>query len=194
MNTKIAIFCSGSGSNAQQIMDYFQHSDDIKVAVLMANKQDAYALERAKKMNVPTRVFNRTDFYETDRVIEELRKFEVDWIVLAGFLWLIPENLVKKFPNKIINIHPALLPKFGGKGMYGMNVHNAVVANKEKETGITIHFVNSNYDEGNIIFQVSCAVGSQDKAEDVAKNVLALEHEHFPKVIEKSIRDTSLKN
>ncbi len=189
MQTKIAIFCSGSGSNAQKIMEYFQNREDIKIAVLMANKQDAYALERAKIFNIPTWVFNRNDFYQTDSVVEELKKFEVDWIVLAGFLWLIPENLVLNFPNKIVNIHPALLPKFGGKGMYGMNVHQAVVANKEKESGITIHYVNAHYDEGNVIFQASCALHPEDKAEEVAKKVLQLEHEHFPKVIEKLIKE-----
>ncbi len=186
MQTKIAIFCSGSGSNAQKIMEYFQGHSTIEVAVLMANKPDAYALERAKTFNIPTWVFNRND-YNSGVVLEELQKRKIDWIILAGFLWLIPEALVENFPNRILNIHPALLPKFGGKGMYGMHVHQAVVANKEKESGITIHFVNKHYDEGNILFQASCALSPTDTAEEVAKKVLALEHSHFPEVIEKAI-------
>jgi phosphoribosylglycinamide formyltransferase-1 len=188
MQTKIAIFCSGSGSNAQKIIEYFQYHKEVKVAVLMSNKPDAFALERAKTFNVPTFVFNRNDFYNSELVLEELRKREIDWIVLAGFLWLIPENLVKNFPNKIINIHPALLPKFGGKGMFGMHVHQAVVANKEKESGISIHYVNAQYDEGNIIFQASCPLLSTDTPEEVARKVQILEHQHFPRVIEESIK------
>ncbi|HVD97279.1 MAG TPA: phosphoribosylglycinamide formyltransferase [Cytophagaceae bacterium] len=186
MQTKIAIFCSGSGSNAQKIIEYFQGNKNIEVAVLMANKPDAYALERAKKLNIPTWTFNREE-YNSGKVLEELKKRNIDWIILAGFLWLVPEHLVQAYPHKILNIHPALLPKFGGKGMYGMNVHNAVVANKEKESGITIHYVNKHYDEGNILFQASCAVSPTDTADDVAKKVQVLEHEHFPKMIEKAI-------
>ena len=169
-------------------MEYFQDREDIKVVVLMANKPDAFALERAQQFNIPTFVFNRNDFYQTSLVLEELKKYGVDWVILAGFLWLIPEYLVVNFPNRIVNIHPALLPKFGGKGMYGMNVHNAVVANKELESGITIHYVDTNYDEGNVIFQASCAIIPEDTAEEVAKKVLKLEHEHFPKVIETLIK------
>lgn len=191
MKTKIAIFCSGSGSNAQKIIEYFKGHSDIEISVLMANKPDAYALERAQKFSIPTWVFNREE-YKSGKVLEELKKRSIDWIILAGFLWLIPEDLVQNFPNKIINIHPALLPKFGGKGMYGMNVHSAVVANKEKESGITIHYVNKNYDEGNIIFQASCAVAPSDSPEEVAKKVQVLEHEHFPKVIEKIIMNIEL--
>jgi len=187
MRTKIALFCSGSGSNAQKIMDYFKGSETLEVVILMANKEDAFALERAKKMEVPTFVFNRKDFYETNEVINELKKRGVEWVILAGFLWLIPESLIENFPNRIINIHPALLPKFGGKGMYGMNVHKAVVAANEIESGITIHYVNKNYDEGEFIFQVSCSIDANDSPEDVAKKILQLEHEHFPKVIEKLV-------
>lgn len=186
MQTQIAIFSSGSGSNAQKIIEYFEGNPDIKISVLMANKPDAYALERAKKLNIPTWIFNRSD-YNSGLVLEELKKRNIDWIILAGFLWLVPQDLVKNFPNRIINIHPALLPKFGGKGMYGMNVHQAVVSNQEKESGITIHYVNENYDEGNIIFQASCAVAPTDTPEEVAKKVQVLEHEHFPKVIEEII-------
>ena len=188
MQTKIAIFCSGSGSNAQKIIEYFQNRNDIKIAVLMSNKADAYALERAKNANIPTWVFNRNDFYNTELVLEKLKAYEIDYIILAGFLWLIPENLVRNFPEKIINIHPALLPKFGGKGMFGMHVHNAVVANKESESGITIHFVNAHYDEGNIIFQTSCVIEPADTPDNVAKKVQVLEHAHFPRIIEEVIR------
>lgn len=188
MKTKIAIFCSGSGSNAQKIIEYFKDHPEIEVAVLMANKQDAYALERAQKLSIPTWVFNR-EAYNSGKVLEELKKRSIDWIILAGFLWLVPEDLVENFPDRIINIHPALLPKFGGKGMFGMHVHTAVVANREKESGITIHYVNKNYDEGNIIFQASCAVAPTDTPEDVAKKVQVLEHEHFPEQIEKVIKE-----
>ncbi len=192
MQTKIAVFCSGSGSNAQKIIEYFQKNTEIEIAVLMANKPDAYALERAKKFGIPTWVFNREE-YNSGKVVLELQKRNIDWIVLAGFLWLIPEAMVEHFPNRILNIHPALLPKFGGKGMYGMHVHNAVVQNKEKESGITIHYVNKHYDEGNILFQASCAVAPEDAAEEVARKVLALEHEHFPVVIEKIIMEEKSK-
>jgi len=187
MRTKIALFCSGSGSNAQKIMDYFKDSNTVEVAILMANKAGAFALERAKKMNIPTNIFDRKDFYESNDVLNELKDRGVEWVILAGFLWLIPESLIETYPNKIINIHPALLPKYGGKGMYGFNVHKAVVTNKEKESGITIHYVNKNYDEGEFIFQASCSLDPLDSPEEVAKKVLQLEHEHFPKVIDKLI-------
>jgi phosphoribosylglycinamide formyltransferase-1 len=189
MQTKIAIFCSGSGSNAQKIMEYFQHSTTVKVEILIANKPDAYALERAKAFQIPTYIFDRNAFYNTNEVVNKLKELKVDWVILAGFLWLIPPNLIEHYPNKIVNIHPALLPKFGGKGMYGMHVHEAVVKNKEKESGISIHYVNSNYDEGNIIFQASCPINPQDNAEVVAKKVLTLEHAHYPKIIESLVNE-----
>ena len=195
MNQKInlAIFCSGSGSNAQKIMEYFKDSEDVNISVLMANKADAFALKRAESFGIPTFVFNRDDFYNSEKVIKELEKYNVSWVILAGFLWLIPENLVKSFPNKIINIHPALLPKFGGKGMYGMHVHKAVVEAREKESGISIHYVNAHYDEGNIIFQASCEIEATDSPEEVAKKVLQLEHEHFPRVIEALVKGLKFK-
>ena len=191
--TKIAIFCSGSGSNAEKIIEHFQQKNDYIVQVLLANTPQALALKRAEKYGVSTYVFNRQAFYESDEVLNELKRLEVDWIILAGFLWLIPEKLINDFPSKIINIHPALLPKFGGKGMYGINVHRAVVEKKETTSGITIHFVNAHYDDGNIIFQASCDLLQTDTAEDVARKVLALEHEHFPKVIEQTISSTTKK-
>jgi phosphoribosylglycinamide formyltransferase-1 len=187
MQTNIAIFCSGSGSNAQKIIEYFEGHPTIKVSVLMANQPEAYALERASKLGVPTFVFDREDFYRSDRVLEELRRLDIQWIVLAGFLWLVPENLIGAYPNRILNIHPALLPNYGGKGMYGMNVHRAVVENKEKLSGITIHFVNPHYDEGNIIFQASCLLEKTDTPEVVAQKVQVLEHAHFARVVEETI-------
>jgi phosphoribosylglycinamide formyltransferase-1 len=184
----IAILASGSGSNAQKIMEYFKDSDKVNVKILLSNNPKAYALERAQKFNIPTRVFDRKTFCETDQIVNELKNIKIDWIILAGFLWLIPKNLIRAYPNRIINIHPALLPVYGGKGMYGHFVHEAVVAAKEKETGISIHYVNENYDEGQIIFQARCCVDPQDTAEMVAHKVQALEHEYFPKVIDELIK------
>lgn len=181
---KIAVFASGSGSNAQKIMEYFRENAFGKVEIILSNKKDAYVLERAKKFNVPTFVFDREQFYKTNQILDLLIQHEIDLIVLAGFLWLIPENLLKRYPNKIINIHPALLPKYGGKGMYGDRVHESVVTNKDEYSGITIHFINERYDEGDLIFQTKCKVESTDTASDVAKKVHALEYEYFPKVIE----------
>jgi len=184
---KLALFASGSGTNVENIATYFKNHAAIEVSAVLSNKSDAYVLERAKKLEIPSFVFNRNQFYTTSEIVNYLRENNIDWIVLAGFLWLIPNNLLKAFPNKIVNIHPALLPKYGGKGMYGNKVHESVVANKEKESGITIHYVNENYDEGNTIFQSTCEVLISDSANDVAAKVHALEYEHFPKVIEKLV-------
>lgn len=180
---KIALFASGSGTNAENIIKYFSGNEYVEVDSLWSNKPDAYALKRARKWNVETFVFTREQFYHSDEIFTILNNRNIDLIVLAGFLWLIPSNLVQHFT--IINIHPALLPKYGGKGMYGMNVHKAVVANGDKESGISIHYVNDKYDEGKLIFQAKCPVLSSDSAEDVAQKVHALEYEHFPVVIEK---------
>jgi len=179
---RIAIFASGSGTNAQNIIEYFSDNEKVIVDSLWANKPDAYAINRAEKHGVEAFVFNRERFYKTEEITETLRNRKVDLIVLAGFLWLIPDSLVKNFT--IINIHPALLPKYGGKGMYGMNVHKAVVNNQEKESGISIHFVNEEYDEGKLIFQATCSVEENDTPEMVAAKVHELEYLHFPKVIE----------
>lgn len=184
MMKKIAIFASGSGTNFQRIVEYFKGNADIKVDILIVNKKDAYAIERAKKLGIEYIYYSREDFYSSDKVLNTLKEREIDFIVLAGFLWLMPENILKQYPNKIINIHPALLPKYGGKGMYGHNVHQAVVENKEKETGITIHYVNQHYDEGEIIFQAKCKVLPEDDADMVASKIHLLEQEHFPKIIE----------
>jgi phosphoribosylglycinamide formyltransferase 1 len=183
---KIAVFVSGSGTNAQNIIRYFSGNEQIKVDSLWSNKPDAYALERAAALGIDSFVFNRKQFYETNEVVEKLKNRGADLIVLAGFLWLVPDNLIDNFP--IINIHPALLPKYGGKGMYGMRVHQAVVDNKDTETGISIHFVNQKYDEGEVIFQGRCTVLPSDTPEDVAKKVHELEYQYFPVVIEQLLQ------
>lgn len=181
---KIAVFASGNGSNAQRIIEYFYDSKHISVELIITNNKNAYVIERAKRLKVPCFVFSKNEFNDSNLVVDLLKKKDISFIILAGFLLLIPENLITNFPEKIINIHPALLPKYGGKGMYGENVHKAVVLNKESETGITIHYVNEKYDEGKIIFQAKCAVSDHDNAEDVANKIHLLEYEHFPKVIE----------
>lgn len=182
---RIAVFASGSGTNFQQICEYFNEKNkDIKIELLIVNKKNAYVLERAKQLNVKSQYFNREDFYSSDRVVECLKENQIDFIVLAGFLWLIPNNILKKYPNKIINIHPALLPNYGGKGMHGHHVHEAVIAAKEPESGITIHYVNEHYDEGNIIFQAKCSITPEDTADSLAEKIHLLEKEHFPKVID----------
>jgi phosphoribosylglycinamide formyltransferase-1 len=183
----IAVFASGEGSNAQNLMDYFKHSSTIKVKVIVSNNPQANVLNRAKKENVPTMLINRESFYNTNNVIEQLKELQVDWIILAGFLWLIPGNLISAFPRKIVNIHPALLPKFGGKGMYGMKVHEAVIAAKEKESGITIHYVNHEYDKGEIIAQHKCIIHSSDTTQTLASKIHELEQAFFPKTIEQTI-------
>lgn len=180
---KIAIFASGSGSNAENIINYFQNDVENVVKIVFSNKPDAYVLERAKRLNVPAFVFGRDEFYHSDLVLQELERLDIDLIVLAGFLWKVPEPIIKAYSGRIVNIHPALLPSYGGKGMYGMKVHEAVVAAGEKESGITIHFVNDHYDEGATIFQAKCEVLPGDTAEGVAEKVHALEYEHFPRVI-----------
>ncbi len=183
---KIAILASGSGSNAENIANYFLNHKNIKITYILSNKKDAFVLERAKKLNINSKVFSNKQMREENELVE-LLKNEADYVILAGFLLKIPQNIIDAFPDKIINIHPALLPKYGGKGMYGMHVHNAVKENKETETGITIHLVNENYDEGAIIFQAKTAVTPEDSPEDIAKKVHILEYEHFPRVIEKVI-------
>ena len=169
-------------------MKHFQLHPDIEVVLLLSNNAQAYALERAKKFNITSRVFNRSIFRESEEVLNWLKEKEVTHIVLAGFMWLVPDYLIKSFSGKIINIHPALLPKFGGKGMYGMFVHEAVKAAGEKETGITIHDVNEHYDEGKILFQAKCPVIPSDTTDDIAKKVHALEYAHYPRVIEDWIK------
>jgi phosphoribosylglycinamide formyltransferase-1 len=180
---RIAIFASGSGTNAEEIFNYFKSSTSVEVVGLLSNNPEAYALQRAKNHGVAVYTFTRGQFRDTIEVIDWLKEKQVTHIVLAGFMWLIPQYLVRAYPDKIINIHPALLPKFGGKGMYGMHVHEAVKAAGETQTGITIHLVNEKYDEGKILFQASCAVSSEDSSADIANKVHQLEHAHYPRVI-----------
>ena len=181
---KIVIFASGSGTNAENVALYFNNTEIAKVIYIFSNNTNAKVLDRAKNMNIPTEVFSKEDF-NGDKVLHKLNNLQPDLIILAGFLLKFPQNCVAAFPNKIINIHPALLPKYGGKGMYGMNVHRAVVENKEHETGITIHYVNENYDEGNIIFQKNVPLSGNETPEEVAAKIYELEQQYFPSVIEK---------
>lgn len=185
---KIAIFASGSGSNAENIANYFSNNDNVEISLILTNKSDAFVLERAKKLGVKSVVFSKLEFIETDRIVTVLKESNVDLVVLAGFLLKIPENLIKAFPNKIVNIHPALLPKYGGKGMYGDKVHQSVVGANETESGITIHYVNEHYDEGKIIFQAKCVVEASDTFEEVASKIHSLEYKHFPEVIERVLK------
>ena len=180
---RIAIFASGSGSNAENIANYFKNNENVEVALILTNKANAFVLERAKKLNIKSLIFSKEEFTETNKIVCFLKENEINWIVLAGFLLKIPQNLINDFPNKIINIHPALLPKYGGKGMYGDKVHQAVVEAKEFESGITIHFVNEHYDEGKIIFQAKCEILPSDTFKDVAKKIHELEYNNFPKEI-----------
>ena len=188
MKKRIAIFASGSGSNAQKIMEHFKKSDDAEVALILTNNPYAYVLQRADNFEIPSHIFDKQEFYETNKVTTLLNNLNIDLLVLAGFLWLVPQNLLKAFPNKIINIHPSLLPKYGGKGMYGERVHTAVLADKEQESGITIHFVNENFDEGEIIHQSKFKIDKGDDLEMMKFKVQQLEHGHFPKVIESLLK------
>lgn len=180
----IAILASGSGTNAENIIAYFNNHPCVNISLLAANKPDAFALVRAQKAGIPTIIFNKDDFYTDKTILDTFKLYKINTIVLAGFLWLIPEYLIELYPNRIVNIHPALLPKYGGKGMYGDNVHRSVIENNETETGITIHLVNSEYDKGNILFQAKCEVNPNDTADTVAQKVHKLEYKYFPKVIE----------
>ena len=182
---KIAIFASGSGTNAENIVEYLREKQIAVPAMILSNNPKAKVLQRAERLQVPYTVFTRKDFYETDHVLNNLLDHQIDLIVLAGFLWLIPEKIIRAFPNRIINIHPALLPKYGGKGMYGDKVHRAVIENGEKESGISIHYVNEKYDEGQIIFQSRCPVEKDDTPESLAAKVHALEYKYYPEVVEK---------
>jgi phosphoribosylglycinamide formyltransferase 1 len=183
----LALFASGSGTNAENIITYFQNKPRISVSCICTNRSDAFVIERAKRYNLPVLVFNREEFYNTGRVLDYLLTHNIDWIILAGFLWLVPVNLIERFPDRIINIHPALLPKFGGKGMYGNHVHQSVIDQKETVSGITIHYVNREYDKGSTIFQTTCPVKPDDTADLLAARVHALEYEYFPRIIEKEI-------
>lgn len=181
----IVLFASGSGSNVENIVRYFQDRPEVNITAVLTNRKDAQVLERCDTLHINGLYFNRTAFYDTDCVLNMLAAFNPDLVVLAGFLWKIPQKIIRAFPDKIINIHPALLPKYGGKGMYGSKVHQAVKANGDFETGITIHYVNENYDEGGIIHQAKTTIALEDTAENIAEKIHILEYEHFPRLIEK---------
>ena len=185
MEKNIAIFASGSGTNAENIIRYFEGNDSVRVKLVLSNRKDAHVLERAHRLGVPCRAFPKSDWEIAESILDLLREHQIDLIVLAGFLLRIPDALLHAYPNKIINIHPALLPKFGGKGMYGDRVHEAVVMAGESESGITIHYTNEHYDEGAIICQVKCPVLPEDTPEELAQRIHVLEYEAYPKVIER---------
>ncbi|HBE40429.1 MAG TPA: phosphoribosylglycinamide formyltransferase [Bacteroidales bacterium] len=180
----IAIFASGAGTNAENVIRYFSNRNSARVVIVLSNRRDAAVLKRADSLNVKPVFFDHNDFYIAGTVQEILVKNKIDFVVLAGFLWLVPENILNMYGGRIINIHPALLPAYGGKGMYGERVHRAVIQNHDKESGITIHYVNRKYDEGDIIFQARCRVEPSDTPESLAERVHSLEYEHFPRIIE----------
>lgn len=182
---RIAIFASGNGSNAEEIIRHFQESSDVSISLVLSNNPEAYVLKRAEKYHIPTRVFDRQTFRETEQVLVWLTEVGITHIVLAGFLWLVPSYILEAYAGRIINIHPSLLPRHGGKGMYGMKVHEAVKAAGDSESGITIHLVDSNYDEGKVVFQITCPVLPSDSPKDIADKVHHLEYQHFPVIIEK---------
>lgn len=187
---RIAIFASGSGTNAENIINHFNLGEIARVVLVLSDNKDAFVLQRAHKLNVPAQYFQLDDL-RNGRVLDLLKSYDIDYIVLAGFLKLFPQTIIEEFPQKIVNIHPALLPKFGGKGMYGDRVHKAVIESGQQESGITIHFVNQNYDDGGIIFQAKCTVLPDDSPETLAQRIHKLEYEFFPKVIEKLLLDKS---
>lgn len=180
----IAIFASGTGSNARKLIEHFQEDSGVRVALIVSNKPTAGVLEIAAEHQIDSFLIDRPLFYESEDILKKFNEYAIDFVVLAGFLWLIPKYLVQAMPNRIVNIHPALLPKYGGKGMYGMHVHKAVKAAGESESGITIHYVNEKYDEGNVIFQASCPLTPADTAQDIQRKVQRLEHYYFPIIVE----------
>ena len=182
--SNIAIFASGSGTNAENIIKYFSNKKTANVVLVLSNRREAPVLKRAEQNNVDSFFFDRNDFYISNRVLDKLVQYRIDFIVLAGFLWLVPENILERYRGRMINIHPALLPKYGGKGMYGSRVHKAVIDNREMLSGITIHFVNSGYDEGDIIFQKTCKIDPSDTPETLAVKAHELEYRHYPEIIE----------
>ncbi|HTB32394.1 MAG TPA: phosphoribosylglycinamide formyltransferase [Bacteroidia bacterium] len=181
---RLAIFASGEGTNAQKFIEYFKGRNDVVISLIVCNKSEAGVVQKAKEASIPILILNKEAFYNTDKVLNEL-KGKADFIVLAGFIWMVPENIISAFSGKMVNIHPALLPKYGGKGMYGIKVHEAVVANHENESGITIHYVNNKYDEGKIIFQAKCLVEAADTPEAVAKKIHELEYKFYPMIVDK---------
>jgi phosphoribosylglycinamide formyltransferase-1 len=191
---RIAVFVSGSGSNAENIIQHFRQTQTGEVVLMICNNPTAFALQRAVRLQVPALVIDKKTFQQKQTLLEILQAQKIDWIVLAGFLLLVPPYLLEAYPQRVINLHPALLPKYGGKGMYGMHVHEAVVANHETETGITIHYANEHYDEGQIILQAKCALDASDTPETVAQKIHELEYAHFPQAIEQEILKHQLLN
>lgn len=181
----IAIFASGNGSNAEQISNYFLKKNSGKVKLILTNNAEAGVLARAEKLGIVSVIFDRNTFYYSNEIVDTLIEYKTDLVILAGFLWLIPTNILEAFKGKIINIHPALLPKFGGKGMYGNHVHEAVIASGDKKSGITIHFVNEKYDDGQIIFQAEVKIEKGETPDSLAKKIHQLEYKHFPRIAEK---------
>lgn len=188
MKKRIAIFASGSGSNAQKLMEHFKRSNEIEISLVLTNNPDAYVLQRADNFEIPSHIFDRNEFYNTENIIDLLKNLDIDFIVLAGFLWLIPQNLIKTYAGRIINIHPAILPNYGGKGMYGDNVHKAVLASGDPEGGITIHYVNEHYDEGEYIYQARYKIDKGDDLEMVKFKGQQLEHLHYPRIVESIVK------
>lgn len=188
MKKRIAIFASGSGSNAQKIMEHFKKHTDAEVAIVLTNNPEAYVLQRADNFEIPTHIFDKHEFYETDNVLDLLKNLNIDLLVLAGFLWLVPDTILANYPKRIINIHPALLPKYGGKGMYGDRVHKEVLANGDEESGISIHYVNEDFDSGEIIYQARFKIEKNDDLELVKFKGQQLEHQYFPKIIEQVLK------
>jgi phosphoribosylglycinamide formyltransferase-1 len=185
---RIAVFASGSGTNAQRITEYFrERSAPIAVDLILSNKPDAFVLERARNLGISSVSFSRQEFYESTRIPDLLKEHAIEYVILAGFLWLVPDSLLKAYPGRILNIHPALLPGYGGKGMYGMKVHETVISSHDKESGITIHLVNEGFDEGRILFQTKCSIEEIDTPASLAEKIHALEYRYFPQVIENFI-------
>jgi phosphoribosylglycinamide formyltransferase-1 len=180
----IAVLASGSGTNAENLIKYFSNNNSAKVSLVLSNNRQALVLKRAEMLKIRTVFFERKEFYVTGKVLRYLALYKIDFIVLAGFLWLVPESILEQYPRRIINIHPALLPAYGGKGMYGDSVHKAVIGNRDKESGITIHYVNKYYDKGDIIFQKRCKIDPSDTPATLEERIHALEYEHYPKVVE----------
>ena len=192
MKKRIAIFASGSGSNAQKLMEYFKKHQEAEVVIVLTNNPEAYVIQRADNFEIPTHIFDKYEFIETNDIVNLLKNLQIDLIVLAGFLWLIPNNLLEEFPNQIINIHPALLPKFGGKGMYGDRIHRTILEAGEVENGITIHFVNEKFDEGEIIYQSRFKIDKNDTLETIKFKGQQLEHLHYPRIVENLVQKIKL--
>ena len=189
MQKKLAIFASGSGSNAENICNYFADSSDIEVVLICTNKRDAFVVKRANKLNIPVYIFTKYELNNFVDLHKKLQSIDVDIVILAGFLLKLPTLMVNSYPNRIINIHPSLLPKYGGKGMYGANIHKAVIENKEAESGISIHFVNQNYDEGKIILQKKCSISKLETVDSLTQKIHKLEYNYYPKTIKKILKE-----